>query len=155
MNLAQFSTHQILKIDNERYYYVLEKSIAPFIQELKNLNLKEFNINPRYLLRGSVITLFSAHISTVELILPSKQMVKKMNIEELNEDQINQMHEKVSILIKESEDNGQVSELDMQLAIWDVMEDFNIPPHQIGALIQVHGEQIIGEALAKQLIGIL
>jgi hypothetical protein len=150
-----FHKYQILKINNEKYFYVLEKSLVPFVQELKHFDLREFNTNPSYFLKKTVVPIYEFYIANIELVLPSKQMVKRMNIEELNEDQINQMHEKVSVLIKESESNGQVSELDMQLAIWDVMEDFNIPPHQIGALIQVHGEQIIGEALAKQLIGIL
>lgn len=97
----------------------------------------------------------SCHSVEPYLILPTLEEVQKMNIEALSEEQLNEISQAISEALGEPSQSDKVDDLDLQLAIWDCMEQYDIPRDQIGALITLHGERLIGEVLAKQLIGLV
>lgn len=97
----------------------------------------------------------SRHSVEPYLILPTLKEVQKMNIEVLNEEQLNEISQTIAEALGEPNQSEKVDDLDLQLAIWDCMEQYDIPRDQIGALITLHGERLIGEVLAKQLIGLI
>lgn len=102
-----------------------------------------------------VVTCVSSFTVEPYLILPTLEEVQKMNIEALSEEQLNEISQAIAEALGEPAQSDKVDDLDLQLAIWDCMEQYDIPRDQIGALITLHGERLIGEVLAKQLIGLV
>lgn len=77
-----------------------------------------------------------------------------MEIDDLNEEQLHEISVQLHQALKEDEAD-KLEDLDFQLIIWDVLEDFGIPNYEIGALIKQHGDLLIGKVHAERLIGIL
>lgn len=98
--------------------------------------------------------LYVAKRKNYTLLLPTKEECDMSPID-LTQEQLNEMHLAVQEALGDPDSSDQVEDLDLQLAMWEVAESFGIANHDIGLLIKTHGEQIIGETLAKQLIGIL
>lgn len=140
-----FRVDQKLKTKGKKYIpdgtivTVMEDNDAPFV---------DYGGIPR---RSCV----SHHSVEPYLILPTLEEVQKMNIEALSEEQLNEISQAIAEALGEPNQSDKVDDLDLQLAIWDCMEQYDIPRDQIGALITLHGERLIGEVLAKQLIGLV
>lgn len=120
-------------------FEVLEKSHVPFVK----------------LINTGFRTVISKYRVEPYLILPTLEEVEKMNIESLSEEQLNEISQTISEALGDPKEADKVDDLDLQLAIWDCMEQYDIPRENIGALITLHGERLIGEVLAKQLIGLI
>lgn len=144
------------KITHEYILIVESGSAIPYYVK-GNLNaLKAASKSSPYKLTiyGVRSVLYTAERKNYTLLLPTKEECDMSPID-LTQEQLNEMHLAVQEALGDPNSDDQVEDLDLQLAMWEVAESFGIANHDIGLLIKTHGEQIIGETLAKQLIGIL
>lgn len=144
------------KITHQHILIVESGSAIPYYIEGNLDVLKAVSKLPPYELAiyGGVTVLYKTERKNYTLLLSTKEECD-MSPLDLTQEQLNEMHLAVQEALGDPNSSDKVDDLDLQLAMWEVAESFGIEEHNIGVLIQTHGEQIIGETLAKQLIGIL
>lgn len=144
------------KTTHQHIIIIESDSIFPYYLEEDLDVLKEISKLPPYRLTTyrPTAALSVSERKNYTLLLPTKEECNMSPID-LTQEQLNEMHLAVQEALGDPNSDEQVEDLDLQLAMWEVAESFGIANHDIGLLIHTHGEQIIGETLAKQLIGIL
>lgn len=148
--LKHKTTHQhILTIEMSSVPYYVEGNLS-YLKKL-SLRLKDESSDLDLINDGFLLIKERKNY----ILLPPTKEECDMSPIDLTQEQLNEMHLAVQEALGDPNSDDQVEDLDLQLAMWEVAESFGIANHDIGLLIQTHGEQIIGETLAKQLIGIL